>query len=687
MTIVTTRRLAVLAALATAVLFAGGAALAAGSRNAAGSGPEWLPFKGKYKNAIGCTWNNGCQSPTAGYHGYPAIDFMVPRGTPIYAAGPGTVEVAYLACPEASRCGPNGSGFGNAVAVRHDNGQYSWYAHLTEVYVGEGAPVVTGQLIAKSGATGNTTGPHLHYEERPSLWEPPVYPGSMFAFHGDKKVSYPDVLGPSRWDALPCGRQSGEPGCNASHTIRSDGYSLAEATGVAPPVDIEIAIDTSSSMVPSIARAQSDASSLIAGVVNRYPGVRFAVAQFRDHVDDLIEYKVEQAFTSDPGLAQSAIGRLTVAGGGDHPEAYNLVFNRSRDPRIGWRPGSRRLLVVIGDAEPHGAGAAGISGCRDFSPDPRGFNTANELAQLRKARVTLLMILQSSPQTSASLDCYRSLAAGAYPGGGAFEGGAGNDVAAAINRLIDKAIVTYVAVGDSFSSGEGNAPFAKKAADCHRSAAAWPNVLASQATRITFLGNLACSGATKDALDKPFKGQRPMIDQVADLDPDLVTLTITGNDVGFGSVIGNCFVADCVSNGRLGKAFNAMQAQEKHLPDYLRKLKKAAPHAKIVLIGYPKIFPRTQAEAVNCGWLEPEERAGLNTLGDDLNEFERRAAASANVRFVSVLDVLAGHELCTRDSWMYKIVPKCVKLDSRCGHPLKSGQNAIANKVRKALGL
>jgi lysophospholipase L1-like esterase len=412
--------------------------------------------------------------------------------------------------------------------------------------------------------------------------------------------------------------------------------------------------------------------------------VRFAIVQFRDHTDSL-EYVVEQAFTADINLAQLAVARLNVAEGEDNPEAYNLVFNRARNPRLGWRKGSRRLLVVIGDAEPRGAGTAGIPGCRDTSADPRGYNTATELAKLKRARITLLMVLQTSSRSSAAIECYRSLAAGAYSGGGAFAGGSGSDVAAAINRLIDKAIVTYAAIGDSYSSGEGNPPFT--GGECHRSEAAWPNILASNARRLSFLGNRACSGATKEALDKPFKGQRPMIDQVAALDPDLVTLTITGNDVGFGSVLSNCFRTDCVWNGRLRKASQAIEAQRKYLPDYLRKLKNAAPDAKIVLVGYPKVFPRTQAEAVNCGWLEPEERQSLNNLGEDLDAIERMAAAQAGVRFVSVLDALAGHELCTRDSWMFRIALSCVGGGgSLCGHPLKPGQEAIANRVQKALG-
>lgn len=88
--------------------------------------PEWLPLQGEHKNAIGCTWNNGC---AGGYHGYPAVDFEVPYGTPVYAAGDGALT-AYSGCdanggPE--NCGPDN--FGNAVKISHPSGRDSWYGH------------------------------------------------------------------------------------------------------------------------------------------------------------------------------------------------------------------------------------------------------------------------------------------------------------------------------------------------------------------------------------------------------------------------------------------------------------------------------------------------------------------------------------------------------------------------------
>ncbi|WP_320781886.1 M23 family metallopeptidase [Streptomyces sp. CRN 30] len=87
-------------------------------------------------------------------------DFAVPTGTDVMAAHGGTVVKA----------GGNGAGdgpaYGNAIVIKHGNGTYSQYAHLSRIDVKIGQVVKTGQHIAKSGSTGNSSGPHLHFEIR-----------------------------------------------------------------------------------------------------------------------------------------------------------------------------------------------------------------------------------------------------------------------------------------------------------------------------------------------------------------------------------------------------------------------------------------------------------------------------------------------------------------------------------------
>lgn len=83
-------------------------------------------------------------------------DFAAPRGTPIYAAGNGVI----------TQIGRNG-GYGNYIRIRHTNGSYQTaYAHTKGFARGlkKGSRVKQGQVIAYVGSTGNSTGPHLHYE-------------------------------------------------------------------------------------------------------------------------------------------------------------------------------------------------------------------------------------------------------------------------------------------------------------------------------------------------------------------------------------------------------------------------------------------------------------------------------------------------------------------------------------------
>ncbi|MFE9412810.1 M23 family metallopeptidase [Streptomyces sp. NPDC006704] len=93
-------------------------------------------------------------------HKHSGQDFAVPTGTPVVAAHTGTVVKA----------GPVGAGdgpaYGNAIVIRHADNTYSQYAHLSRIGVRVGQRVGTGERIALSGSTGNSSGPHLHFEIR-----------------------------------------------------------------------------------------------------------------------------------------------------------------------------------------------------------------------------------------------------------------------------------------------------------------------------------------------------------------------------------------------------------------------------------------------------------------------------------------------------------------------------------------
>ncbi|MEU2426365.1 LysM peptidoglycan-binding domain-containing M23 family metallopeptidase [Streptomyces sp. NPDC007851] len=90
---------------------------------------------------------------SSGYH--TGVDFVVPAGTPVKAVGEGTVVTAGW-----------GGAYGNQVVIRLADGYYAQYGHLSALSVSAGQTVTAGQQIGLSGATGNVTGPHLHFEIR-----------------------------------------------------------------------------------------------------------------------------------------------------------------------------------------------------------------------------------------------------------------------------------------------------------------------------------------------------------------------------------------------------------------------------------------------------------------------------------------------------------------------------------------
>ncbi|MBO8194375.1 transglycosylase family protein [Streptomyces oryzae] len=96
--------------------------------------------------AAGSSWSSGHHT---------GVDFPVSTGTTVKAASSGTVVSAGW-----------GGAYGYEVVLRHRDGKYSQYGHLSAISVRTGQAVDTGQLIGRSGSTGNATGPHLHFEIR-----------------------------------------------------------------------------------------------------------------------------------------------------------------------------------------------------------------------------------------------------------------------------------------------------------------------------------------------------------------------------------------------------------------------------------------------------------------------------------------------------------------------------------------
>ncbi|SFY42583.1 LysM peptidoglycan-binding domain-containing M23 family metallopeptidase [Streptomyces atratus] len=115
--------------------------------------------------ASGSNWSSGSHT---------GIDFPVATGTSVKAITSGTVVAAGW-----------GGAYGNQVVIKHADGHYSQYGHMSSLSVSMGQSVSAGQQVGLSGATGNATGPHLHFEVRTGpAYGSDIDPIAFLASHG-----------------------------------------------------------------------------------------------------------------------------------------------------------------------------------------------------------------------------------------------------------------------------------------------------------------------------------------------------------------------------------------------------------------------------------------------------------------------------------------------------------------------
>ncbi|PKT73090.1 peptidase [Streptomyces populi] len=123
---------------------------ASDSASANGSSGYTLPVAA---SSVGTGYKVAGSMWSSGYH--TGVDFVIPTGTTLKSIAAGTVVSAGW-----------GGAYGNQVVIQHADGKYSQYAHMSSLSVSAGQTVTEGQQIGLSGATGNVTGPHLHFEIR-----------------------------------------------------------------------------------------------------------------------------------------------------------------------------------------------------------------------------------------------------------------------------------------------------------------------------------------------------------------------------------------------------------------------------------------------------------------------------------------------------------------------------------------
>jgi murein DD-endopeptidase MepM/ murein hydrolase activator NlpD len=128
-------------------------------------------------------WISGVFSENRKTHLHSGVDFAVPRGTPIKASASGVVIFA----------GWNSGGYGNLVVVQHKGGYTTWYAHMSKVTTRVDAEVKVGEQLGLVGSTGNSTGPHLHFEIR--HFDTPLNPLPLLSPEATAARSYSAEVG------------------------------------------------------------------------------------------------------------------------------------------------------------------------------------------------------------------------------------------------------------------------------------------------------------------------------------------------------------------------------------------------------------------------------------------------------------------------------------------------------------
>ena len=258
--------------------------------------------------------------------------------------------------------------------------------------------------------------------------------------------------------------------------------------------------------------------------------------------------------------------------------------------------------------------------------------------------------------------------------------------------LSQTAHTTWAALGDAYSSGGGNPPYLGgkgSASDrCQRSQGAYPVVdaplLGFKSTRFAFH---ACSSAKVGAFYRANR-QDPDAPQLKWVAPAaLVSLTIGWADSLLPAAIRSCAHAPGRCNARwrrvVTSAIASLGKTSARTPTSLyqlfRKIVSAAPHAKVLVVGYPRLFPRAPAATCQTGapalTFTRATMSWINAMIAKLDHTIQTAASRAHVAYVSAsYGAFAGHEACTRKTYVNGSL-----------YPNRQGQLTLAKLVKKAL--
>lgn len=251
---------------------------------------------------------------------------------------------------------------------------------------------------------------------------------------------------------------------------------------------------------------------------------------------------------------------------------------------------------------------------------------------------------------------------------------------------------SYVALGDSYAAGPLIPLQTGRPAGCLRSNRNYPALVAASASASAFT-DVSCSSATTEDLFAPqvtsLGTNPPQLDALAE-DTGGVTLSIGGNDIGFGEIIGECAARS--PREPLGSACaDFYTADGDQLADRidgtapkiaaaLDAIEERSPDARVLLVGYPAILPDTGPGCFPVVPFSAGDVAFLRETEKDLNTMLAEQADAAGVGYVDTYTPFVGHDVCTLPGtkWIEGLVPTAPAAPV---HPNSLGMLAMAQAV------
>lgn len=220
-------------------------------------------------------------------------------------------------------------------------------------------------------------------------------------------------------------------------------------------------------------------------------------------------------------------------------------------------------------------------------------------------------------------------------------------LAAAPAQAVDK--TKYIALGDSYAAGQGAGEYKNKNDTCYRSENSYSE-LAAETKAIKLITNAACSGKTT---------QEVVATQLRQLNKstELVTITAGGNNLGFGDIVTSCGIPGPAAEAACAQAtgnamFQLSGPLTADVAAMIRSVQAAAPNAKIVVTGYPRLFDPVEPNHPMAKFI-----SDATDLADGLNWSIAKAAWDTKVQFVDVRPTFAGHGILSMDPWINGAVP------------------------------